>query len=81
YGTVTNLLGQPLRHAEVTLNAGAYVSVDIIIELIEKMLGMSDGEVIGIGVSSPGVVDGGVVRSSTMRGWRNLDLATPINEH
>lgn len=81
HGTVTNLLGQPLRHAEVTLNAGAYVSVDIIIELIEKMLGMSDGEVIGIGVSSPGVVDGGVVRSSTMRGWRNLDLATPINEH
>lgn len=63
HGTVTNLLGQPLRHAEVTLNAGAYVSVDIIIELIEKMLGMSDGEVIGIGVSSPGVVDGGVVRS------------------
>lgn len=53
HGTVTNLLGQPLRHAEVTLNAGAYVSVDIIIELIEKMLGMSDGEVIGIGVSSP----------------------------
>ena len=31
------------------------------IELIEKMLGMSDGEVIGIGVASPGVVDNGVV--------------------
>ena len=60
HGAVTNLLGQPLRHAEVTLNTGSFVSVDVIIELIEKMLGMSDGEVIGIGVSSPGVVDNGV---------------------
>ena len=42
---------------------------------------MSDGEVIGIGVASPGVVDNGVVRSSTMRGWNNLDLSTPIAEH
>ena len=75
------LLGQPLRHAEVTLNTGSFVSVDVIIELIEKMLGMSDGEVIGIGVASPGVVDNGVVRSSTMRGWNNLDLSTPIAEH
>lgn len=81
HGAVTNLLGQPLRHAEVTLNTGSFVSVDVIIELIEKMLGMSDGEVIGIGVSSPGVVDNGVVRSSTMRGWNNLDLSTPIAEH
>lgn len=48
HGAVTNLLGQPLRHAEVTLNTGSFVSVDVIIELIEKMLGMSDGEVIGI---------------------------------
>lgn len=55
--------------------------MDVIIELIEKMLGMSDGEVIGIGVASPGVVDNGVVRSSTMRGWNNLDLSTPIAEH
>ena len=53
HGAVTNLLGQPLRHAEVTLNTGSFVSVDVIIELIEKMLGMSDGEVIGIGVASP----------------------------
>lgn len=81
HGAVTNLLAQPLRHAEVTLNTGSFVSVDVIIELIEKMLGMSDGEVIGIGVSSPGVVDNGVVRSSTMRGWNNLDLSTPIAEH
>lgn len=81
HGAVTNLLGQPLRHAEVTLNTGSFVSVDVIIELIEKMLGMSDGEVIGIGVASPGVVDNGVVRSSTMRGWNNLDLSTPIAEH
>ena len=73
HGAVTNLLGQPLRHAEVTLNTGSFVSVDVIIELIEKMLGMSDGEVIGIGVASPGVVDNGVVRSSTMRGWNNLE--------
>ena len=53
HGAVTNLLGQPLRHAEVTLNTGSFVSVDVIIELIEKMLGMSDGEVIGIGVAPP----------------------------
>ena len=58
HGAVTNLLGQPLRHAEVTLNTGSFVSVDVIIE-----------------------VDNGVVRSSTMRGWNNLDLSTPIAEH
>ena len=27
------------------------------------------------------MVDNGVVRSSTMRGWNNLDLSTPIAEH
>ncbi|NMM92961.1 ROK family protein [Bifidobacterium oedipodis] len=80
-GAVTNLLGQPLKRAEITLNDDGDVSAQIIIELIEKMLGMSDGEIIGIGISSPGVVDNGVVRSSTMRGWRDLDLATPISDH
>lgn len=81
HGAVTNLLGQPLRHAETTLSTGTAVTVDVIIELIEKMLAMSDGEVIGIGISSPGVVDDGVVRSSTLRDWHNLDLATPVSEH
>jgi predicted NBD/HSP70 family sugar kinase len=81
HGAVTNLLGQPLKHAEITLNSGSFVSVDVIIELIEKMVGMSDGEVIGIGISSTGVIDNGVVRFSSMRGWSDLDLATPISDH
>ncbi|MBT1175726.1 ROK family protein [Bifidobacterium sp. LC6] len=80
HGAVTNLLGQALRHAEITLGADDRVSMEMISELIEKMMGMTEGTVIGIGIASPGVVDGGVVKRSTWLDWHDMDLATPLQE-
>lgn len=78
HGAVTNLLGQLLRHAEITVKEDTQVSIETISELIEKMLSMASGEVIGIGIASPGVVDGGTIRTSTLRGWHDLNLAEPL---
>ncbi|KAB7787872.1 ROK family protein [Bifidobacterium cebidarum] len=80
HGAVTNLLGQALRHAEITLGAGERVTLEMIGELIEKMMGMAEGTVIGIGIASPGVVDGGVVKRSTWLDWHDMDLSAPLQE-
>ncbi|KFI93380.1 Transcriptional regulator, ROK family [Bifidobacterium saguini DSM 23967] len=80
HGAVTNLLGQALRHAEITLGAGERVTLEMIGELIEKMMSMAEGTVIGVGIASPGVVDGGVVKRSTWLDWHDMDLSTPLQE-
>ncbi|WEV46209.1 ROK family protein [Bifidobacterium sp. ESL0690] len=78
-GAVTNLLGAPLIHSETVLGAEEKVQIETVIELIEE-LSKRTNNIIGIGISTTGVVQDGVIRRSTELGWENLDLKTPL-EH
>ncbi|RSX54248.1 NagC family transcriptional regulator [Bifidobacterium goeldii] len=80
-GAVTNLLGIPTYRAEAALNAVDHVTIEMITSIIEQLLNHA-GDAIGIGIAAPGVVDEeGVVRRSTLFGWEDLDLRSPIEQH
>ncbi|WEV58779.1 ROK family transcriptional regulator [Bifidobacterium sp. ESL0728] len=76
-GAVTDLLGTPLQRNELALSATDHVDEHTICELIKKlMVGMEN--VIGISVAATGVVQDGIIRQSTVFGWHDFDLKTPI---
>ena len=77
-GEATNLLGEPVMHVEHALRAVNHVDFDTINEVITPLHAATQN-VIGIGLAMPGVVDGnGLVKRSTLLGWRNVDVRTPI---
>nr|WP_196779143.1 ROK family protein [Bifidobacterium choloepi] len=72
---VTDLLGRPLERMEVALGPDNTVEVDAIIQLVDQLRADVDrGNIIGIGIAVPGVVEDGVIRQSTQLGWRDVDL-------
>jgi predicted NBD/HSP70 family sugar kinase len=65
-------------HVEHALRAVNHVDFDTINEVITPLHAATQN-VIGIGLAMPGVVDGnGLVKRSTLLGWRNVDVRTPI---
>ena len=77
-GEATNLLGEPVMHVEHALRAVNHVDFDTINEVITPLHAATQN-VIGIGLAMPGVVDGnGLVKRSTLLGWRNVDVRTLI---
>ena len=80
-GAMTDLLGTPLQRMEVALEPGADIGIEVIVQLVDQLrtdIDATDATDIGIGVSCPGVVEGGVIRESTQLGWRNVDLRAVI---
>jgi predicted NBD/HSP70 family sugar kinase len=75
-GAVVNLAGQVKARVEVPLD-GDYgqEAVGLAVDLAEQLRAELDGPVLGVGVGSPGVVDGhGVVRDAANLQWAGVDL-------
>jgi glucokinase len=81
-GTVIKaaLLDSALRSVHTTRvptrRIGEVVDVDQLAELVDTLAATVDGTVAGVGVVTPGIVDGdlGVVRFAANLGWRDLPL-------
>ncbi len=55
--------------------AGEVPAVDLVLELVRECLGAATAPVLGIGIGTPGIVDGdGVVQTAPNLGWTNLPL-------
>ncbi|MCU1425063.1 MAG: family transcriptional regulator [Microbacteriaceae bacterium] len=77
-GALLDLGGKILERAEspASTDTKGALAVDAVISLIDDLVSRSRVPIIGIGVGSPGIVDGaGIVRKATNLGWADLDLA------
>lgn len=83
----TALVAEDLRvlhtHRTSTRRVEGSVDVGQIIELIDELRAAAgDGEVVGVGVAVPGIVDerAGVARAAVNLGWRDLPLRDRLTE-
>jgi predicted NBD/HSP70 family sugar kinase len=76
-GAVLDLFGQVKARAELPRQAASgEAAVRLAIRLAQQLRGATDRPVLGIGVGTPGVVDGrGVVLNAHNLGWAGVDLA------
>lgn len=75
-GAVLNLLGQATAREEIPLTAGKEVPLSLVGELAGSLTERANRPILGIGVSSPGIVSsGGIVDDATNLGWLRTDLA------
>ena len=79
-GAVVDLLGQVKKRAEVPRGgACGEAAVGLAVGLAEQLRATIDGPVLGVGVGSPGVVDGrGVVLDAHNLHWAGVDLPGAI---
>lgn len=75
-GAVVDLDGGIVARDEIACDgASGEHAVDLVVELVRRLVGVATARVLGIGVGSPGVVDPhGVVRSAPNLGWTDVDL-------
>lgn len=75
-GAVLDLDGGVVAQAEVALDgATGERAVELVLELLDGLLALTNARVLGIGVGSPGVVEpNGVVHSAPNLGWTDLPL-------
>ncbi len=75
-GAVVDLDGSIVARAEVALDgATGERAYELVAELLDGLLALTQTRVLGVGVGSPGVVDpNGVVRSAPNLGWSGLAL-------
>ena len=75
-GAVLDLDGAVIARAEVALDgATGERAVELVLELLDGLLALTNARVLGIGVGSPGVVEpNGVVHSAPNLGWTDLPL-------
>jgi predicted NBD/HSP70 family sugar kinase len=78
-----NLRGEILQRIEVpSEDADGDRAVALALELIERILTMADGPVLGVGIGAPGLVDtaSGTVIRAVMRDWRQLALGKIVSD-
>ncbi len=80
-GAVTDLLGQVRERIELTVESENNVTPDAVTQLCQQLIEHSAGEVLGIGVGVPGIVDNeGTILDSRNIGWFNLNLGALLEE-
>ena len=79
-GAVVNLSGQVKARVEVPIDgACGQEAIDFAVGLAERLHAAIDGPVLGVGVGTPGVVDGrGVVLDAHNLHWAGVDLTSNI---
>jgi predicted NBD/HSP70 family sugar kinase len=79
-GAIVNLSGQVKARMMVSLDGACSAdAVDLAVSLAEQLRGAVDGPVLGVGVGTPGVVDGrGVVLDAHNLHWSGVDLTSII---
>ncbi|MEK0307281.1 ROK family protein [Bifidobacterium favimelis] len=74
-GAVMNLLGQVTAREEIPLTTQEKVPVELVGELCTSLIDRAGSPVLGVGVTSPGIVSqAGVVDDATNLGWVQMDL-------
>ena len=80
-GAVLNLTGQVVAREEIPLTADGKVPLDLVGELTDSLMQRAAHPIMGIGVSSPGIVSAeGVVDDATNLGWVQTDLRGYLHE-
>ena len=80
-GAVLNLTGQVAAREEIPLTADGKVPLDLVGELADSLMPRATHPIMGIGVSSPGIVSAeGVVDDATNLGWVQTDLRGYLQE-
>lgn len=74
-GALVDLCGRIVGRVEIPCENAGDVQLEVVGELCEKLLSMTDRPVLGMGMAVPGVVDpDGVVIRSVNLGWTNVPL-------
>jgi predicted NBD/HSP70 family sugar kinase len=76
-GGTVNLRGETLHRIEVSSDdADGDAALDRAFDLIDRLLAVQDGRVLGIGIGAPGIIDTrvGTVLQAVKRDWRRLPL-------
>ena len=79
-GVVTNLRGEVLHRLEQPLaGATGETAIEKVLILVAGLVGAASSRLLGIGVGTPGIVDGdGIVVQAPNLGWYDLDLGARI---
>lgn len=82
-GALVNLRGDITERAEfATHGASGQEALDLVYQLIDRLLSASPTSLLGIGIGSPGLVDPqkGIVRQAVNLGWQQLPLKELLQE-
>jgi predicted NBD/HSP70 family sugar kinase len=79
-GALMNLRGDVLyRAGQPRAGATGEAAVEKVLALVESLVSSCSSRLLGIGVGTPGIVDGaGIVREAPNLGWSELDLGARI---
>ncbi len=80
-GAIVNLRGGIWRQAQLPLSGpDSESALALLFPLIDSLINVADRPVLGIGISSPGVIDtvSGTVRRAVNFNWRDLPLRTMV---
>ncbi|MDF7664709.1 ROK family protein [Bifidobacterium sp. ESL0745] len=80
-GALTDLMGRIVDRVETPLGDDAQSHLQMVDELLGKLLAMTSHPILGLGVAVPGVIDaeGTVVRSVSL-GWTEIPLQTHLKQ-
>lgn len=80
-GVVTNLRGAVLHRAEAFVAGKAGdEALDLVANLVERLIELSTAPILGVGIGTPGVVASKkVVRLASTLGWKDVDMAARIS--
>ena len=82
-GAVINLGGDIQHYIDLPLDGrDGTVALDLIYEVVDKLMDATDRPILGIGVGAPGLVDTveGVMREAVNLNWRNVPLRHLLQE-
>jgi N-acetylglucosamine repressor len=82
-GATVNLRGEILQRVEIpSEDADGEDALRLAMELIERIIALADGPILGIGVGAPGLVDtaDGTVVEGVKRNWRQLPLGARVSK-
>ncbi len=80
-GATVNLRGEILHRIEVpSEDADGDAALDRALDLVDRLLSMRAGPILGIGIGAPGLIDttDGTVVQAVKREWRNLPLGSMV---
>ncbi|MGC8635123.1 MAG: ROK family protein [Candidatus Limnocylindrales bacterium] len=81
-GATVNLRGESLHRIEVPSDdADGDAALDRAFDLLDRLLAVQDGRVLGIGIGAPGIIDTrvGTVLQAVKRDWRRLPLGEIVH--
>lgn len=76
-GAITDLRGRIIQRTSATeLHPEGDAALDSVQRLVDALMAVADGPVLGIGIGTPGVIsEAGEVITASNLGWESLDLA------